>query len=85
MQNPETIIVAIKFHTHGLQSTYVAVIITAHKNCLRTVTSAQGLPGAKQADGSFSVYVSTQFYSHWIPPLILPPSAGSLQLHVCPF
>lgn len=49
----------MKFHAHGLQSMYVAVIITAHKNCLRTVTSAQGLPEAKQADGSFSVYVST--------------------------
>lgn len=72
----------MKFHAHGLQSMYVAVIITAHKNCLRTVTSAQGLPEAKQADGSFSVYVSTQFYSCCIPLIILPPSAGSLPLHV---
>lgn len=41
----------MKFHIRDLQSTYVVVIITAHNNCLRTVTSAWGLPGAKQADG----------------------------------
>jgi len=41
----------MKIYIHELQSTYVVVIITAHNNCLRTVTSVRGSPGAKQADG----------------------------------
>lgn len=37
--------VAMKLHIHNL------LILITHNNCLHILTSAQGLPGAKQADG----------------------------------